>query len=170
MGILRPAQASDLEALSVLVCDFFNYHRQLKANSQLMSLAEAKQICEGWLAQHPLLVYVEGEDLIGFVRLLQEGNVYWIENIGIEQGHRGQGHGRGLLTALETFVQERGQDSLYVSVLPENTAAIEFYVNNGYCTLNMIELRKDLTKENPSNHLQADGRNFHLEWKTFQAE
>ncbi len=165
MASLRPCQDTDLAALSLLVQDFFNHHRQLKGNNEPMSLAEAEKICQEWYERHPLLVYAETDRVIGFVRLRQEGDVYWIEDIGVDQTERGQGHGRAMLAALEAYVQERGQDSLFVFVLPENRKAIEFYVANGYNILNMIELRKDLAEASPATAVTATGRNFNLEWK-----
>lgn len=164
MSSLRPYVDSDLIQISRLVQGFFNLHRRLIGGKKVMTAGEAEAICREWQQAFPFLVYeVEGK-LVGFVRLRQEGSVYWLEDIGIDEALQGQGHGRALLQAVEAYVQEQGETSLYVFVLPQNRAAIEFYVANGYGTLNMIELRKDFAQEPQQNQIESAGRNYTLNW------
>ncbi len=164
MEQLRGYRLQDLAVVSALVMDFFNHHRKLKQRTDLMKELEAQRITQSWSQEHTLLVYESNGSVTGFVRLRRDGDTHWIEDIGVAESVQGRGHGGRMLALLEDYLLAKGQDSMYVFVLPENTVALDFYVRHGFTTINMIELRKD---RNPMhrNEISATGKNFSLSWR-----
>jgi len=55
---------------------------------------------------------------------------------------QGRGHGRAALEAVVELARERGHETLRLSVVPENTQALEFYRRNGFAETGDLEGRE----------------------------
>ncbi len=85
------------------------------------------------------------EELVGFARVQFWDGAYFIREVFVERSFRRKGVGSRLLTHCEEFVLKNGETSVYLTVEPKHSVSVEFLAHNGYDTLNMLELRKDLT-------------------------
>lgn len=74
------------------------------------------------------LVAVAG---VSIQRVLHHRRHAWIHDFVVDEGHRGQGHGSALLSALETWASD--QDCAYVALAAttENDEGVDFYEDNG---------------------------------------
>lgn len=75
---------------------------------------------------------------VGFMRLQTQTDYFskekhgYIANIAVEKSFEGQGVGRMLLAAAETWAREKGFDRLKLHVFVENERAQRVYEKNGY--------------------------------------
>lgn len=164
VGILRPYRPSDFAALVLLVKEMFDYHRQLQG-AEPLSLEEAEGTARYWCAQPEaeVLLYEEGGQVVAAARLRWEQNCPFLEDLVVRAGRRGQGLGTAALAALESHVQQRGADALFLSrVWLGNQAALDFYLRRGYDLLNTIELRKDFTADRRGRPVRLLGRTLYL--------
>jgi GNAT superfamily N-acetyltransferase len=65
----------------------------------------------------------------------------WIADLIVAEGMRGQGIGKALLAAAETFARDRGLKHILIGVLAGNTAADGLYAAMGYRTYAMERLK-----------------------------
>ena len=95
-----------------------------------------------------ILIIEDGEEPIGFAQLSftysmeAGGMVVLIEDVFIDEAHRGGGHGGKLMRFLEneysTFKRFR------LEVMKENKKAINLFEKSGYKSLDYIQMVKDL--------------------------
>ena len=139
--LIREALNDDLETLTRLYYGFYRELRERQGRS-LRSLKEyAKEVRE--LMKHDKFFIAEDKEkkAVGFVRISSREGSYWIEEIYVEPGKRGEGYGKSLLEKAEEYVKERDK-AIYLMVLPQDNKALKFWLNAGYSTLNTIELVK----------------------------
>jgi ribosomal protein S18 acetylase RimI-like enzyme len=67
----------------------------------------------------------------------------FIYDIEIDEGHRGAGYGRALLTAAEDAVRSRGVGAVELNVFGDNARAIRLYQTSGYRVVTQ-QMRKSL--------------------------
>jgi diamine N-acetyltransferase len=60
----------------------------------------------------------------------------------VDARRQGRGHGRAALEAVVELARERGHETLRLSVVPENTQALEFYRRNGFAETGALEGRE----------------------------
>lgn len=65
-----------------------------------------------------------------------------IEDVFVEETHRGQGVGKMLLTQMENYLKEKGCDSLWLEVFAENKEAHNAYLKMGYVDREVGMLKK----------------------------
>lgn len=69
---------------------------------------------------------------IGFVHVIRQGPVMWLDMLAVDRGHRGRGVGSRLLRRAERYACRRGSGILKLMVDVENIGAIRFYGNHGF--------------------------------------
>jgi hypothetical protein len=70
-----------------------------------------------------------------------------------------------LLARCEDFVRKNGETSIYLTVEPKHSVSLNFLIHNGYDTLNMLEIRKDLTQNSileRQGEIEILGHKLHL--------
>lgn len=82
------------------------------------------------------------ERLVAFAVLKQEDSTYWLDWLFVDPEERRKGHASKLFDHCERFVQEKGEEKLYVYVHPDNDRMIRFLRKKGYDALNLIEITK----------------------------
>jgi GNAT superfamily N-acetyltransferase len=70
------------------------------------------------------------------------GPAAWVEDVVIHPEARGQGLGRRLLDAVQTWARQRGITRLQLQADRENAPALAFYHHLGWQPLRMVSLRK----------------------------
>jgi ribosomal protein S18 acetylase RimI-like enzyme len=99
---------------------------------------------------------------VGFFYIRFGGqNVAWLEDLYISEEFRGIGIGKSAMAALDKLMEERNITSMFVDVIPRNTAAIKLYKQSGFDHLNMIQLRKNYDKRlDKDEEVEVLGFNF----------
>lgn len=166
--MLREYTDEDEQCILGMIREFFDYHRRLHGRRDSMDQGEAHGILSAWLQGegNEVLVYQPGGRPVGFLRLRREGDVRWLEGLGVSGEFRGRGHGRRMIEELGDYLESLGQDHIYAPVAPANTRALDFFVSCGFTNLNMVELRKDLREDAGAHGQQHRGRRFELTWRT----
>lgn len=78
------------------------------------------------------------DELVGYAGIARLGRKppyeYEIHTIGVDSGYQGRGIGREMLNRLLTFA---GDDTVYLEVRTDNTAAIAMYENAGFVNVGL---------------------------------
>ncbi len=74
-----------------------------------------------------ILLLREGATLLGTVMVGEDGHRGWVYYLAVAEAARGQGHGRALMAAAESWLRARGCPKLQLMVREGNDAAIGFY-------------------------------------------
>jgi len=103
----------------------------------------AQEMLFGPLPKHELLRAVEDGVTIGHAWLGPpprgaSGDWGWIYQITVEEAHRGRGHGRRILAALERRAARRW-DELRLNVFLWNDAAVRLYESSGWTRVAAFE-------------------------------
>lgn len=89
-----------------------------------------------------------------------EGDVVWAESLYVRPESRRRGIGSALYKRAEQIAEEKGSDTVYNWVHPNNTASIHFLAQLGYSVLNLIETRKPRKGEVPSGRIRLGNYEF----------
>lgn len=65
----------------------------------------------------------------------------WVEDVVVDQAHRGKGIGRQLLDSISAWAQQQGARRLQLLADDENEMANAFYLRNGWQRTQLIPLR-----------------------------
>ncbi len=162
MGPLRAYRPSDFPALVLLVKELFDHHRRLQG-APLLTDQEAEETAQYWATQPEVLIYEEGDQVVGAARLRWEQECPFLEELVVRSERRAQGVGTAFLEAVEEHVRQRGADALFLSkVWLGNLSALDFYLQRGYDLLNTIELRKDFGANRRGRAVSIVGRTMYL--------
>lgn len=74
-----------------------------------------------------ILLLRDDETLLGSAMVGDDGHRGWIYYLAVDERARGQGHGRALMAAAESWLRARGCPKLQLMVREGNAAAIDFY-------------------------------------------
>jgi GNAT superfamily N-acetyltransferase len=85
-------------------------------------------------------IAASGEDVLGFVSLIVEGEQAEVEPIVVSAGHRGRGIGERLLKHAVDEAKRLGVSCLSVKPVARNLEAISFFYDAGFRTLGHIQL------------------------------
>jgi GNAT superfamily N-acetyltransferase len=147
--VIRRFQASDFDHLSSLYMDFYNELRESQGQRLRLDEKEADRVARESLEGKSYVFLVESHrELVGFARVQFWEGAYFVREVFVKKPFRRKGVGSKLLASCEEFVLGNGETSIYLTVEPKHTVSIEYLIRNGYDTLNMLELRKDLTMDN----------------------
>jgi len=139
---VRLATQDDLESVLSL---YYGFYRELRGRQgwPLRGIEEYRRDVERFLERGLVfLAFLEGR-AVGFACLSEREGAYWLEELYVAPEYRGLGIGRRLVEEAEEYVRGRAP-ALYVMVLPQDGAAIRFWIHMGYRILNTVELAKDL--------------------------
>ena len=75
-----------------------------------------------------------------------DGHRGWVYYLAVGPEHRGQGWGRQMMRAAETWLAERGAPRLNLMVRGENAGARAFYERIGYRLSDVVVLQRDLSR------------------------
>jgi ribosomal protein S18 acetylase RimI-like enzyme len=143
-------QKRDFHALSSLYRSFYNEMRERQGWTELkLDEKQAEETAKQSLDNNSVIfVALDHEKLIGFARVQLWDGAYFVREVFVEKPFRRKSVGSKLLAKCENLVQQNGETSIYLTVEPKHSASIEYLIHNGYDTLNMLELRKDLANDN----------------------
>jgi len=78
-----------------------------------------------------------------------DGHRGWVNYLAVDPAHRGAGHARALVTAVETRLRALGCAKINVQVRADNHGAIGFYRQLGYGADAVVSLGKRLEEDPP---------------------
>lgn len=78
-------------------------------------------------ASSTILLLRDGDALLGSAMVGEDGHRGWVYYLAVADVARGQGHGRALMAAAESWLRARGCPKLQLMVREGNAAAIGFY-------------------------------------------
>jgi GNAT superfamily N-acetyltransferase len=144
----REYEEYDFQALSSLYRSFYNEMRDWQGWSNLkLDEKEAEETARESLDNNSVVFVAEdNEKLVGFARVQFWDGAYLVREVFVEQPFRRKSIGSKLLESCENLVRQKGETSVYLTVEPKHSVSIEYLIHNGYDTLNMLELCKDLLK------------------------
>ncbi len=90
---------------------------------------------------------VADEQLLGTVMVGHDGHRGWVYYLAVQPDHRGNGLGRELMSAAESWLREQGVPKLQLMVRADNSAVIEFYKRLGYVDQQVAVLGRFFDKE-----------------------
>jgi GNAT superfamily N-acetyltransferase len=162
MTTIRDAVAEDLPQLVALVGAFHDEHSRMIGGRSRRSPAAIRAEVERFLNFEDggyMVAVSDTGDLLGFRRWALHDGFYFTRDIYVAQEARGHGVARALIRHFERWLVENGQTIACISCTPHNAAMIALARSEGYCTLNMIEMRKDLVEDRrrPGGEVQALG-------------
>ncbi|MDH5482710.1 MAG: GNAT family N-acetyltransferase [Candidatus Bathyarchaeota archaeon] len=144
--VIRRFQASDFDHLSSLYMDFYNELRESQGQRSRLDKKEADRVARESLEGKSYVFLAENHrELVGFARVQFWEGAYFVREVFVKKPFRRNGLGSKLLTSCEDLVLKNGETSIYLTVEPKHSVSIKYLIHNGYDTLNMLELRKDLT-------------------------
>ena len=149
---IRRYQESDFSDLSSFYKVFFNEMRDWQGWEGLkIGKKEGDEVARESLDSKSMIFVAENRGkLVGFARVQLWDGAYFVREVFVEKPFRRKGVGSKLLANCEEFALENGETSIYLTVEPKHSVSIEYLVRNGYDTLNMLELRKDLVVDGSS--------------------
>jgi GNAT superfamily N-acetyltransferase len=147
--VIRRFQESDFQDLSFFYRDFYNELRESQGwGGARLQKKEADQVARESLEGKSQVFLAENHrELVGFARVQLWEGAYFVREVFVKKPLRRKGIGSKLLAGCEEFVLKNGETSVYLTVEPKHTVSIDYLIHNGYDTLNMLELRKDLTMD-----------------------
>jgi len=78
------------------------------------------------------------------VSTAEGGSVGLIEDVVVDEAHRGRGIGRALLAQAEAWAADAGLTRLQLLADVANATALRFYAKHGWSTTQLVALRKRL--------------------------
>ncbi len=142
---IEPATEQDIDALGGLLQQLFaieaDFHFDAaKTGRALQQLINDDRAC--------VLVAREGGIVIGMctaqlvISTAEGAYSAWVEDVVVDNKHRGKGLGKQLLSALEEWAKGQGATRLQLLADMQNTPALEFYRNNGWKQLQLQAWRR----------------------------
>jgi len=165
---LVPYTASFESAMLPRIAAFFGFHHALieQVPTEFRPAVPddgSRQTLAEWLAlPNRLFVIAEGDNPVGFIRINHRGpNVVWIEDVFVDEAHRGKGIASAAIAAVEDIVRNMpGCTAVCMDVSPRNTHAMRLYHKLGYTDLSLITLRKELAESKRGNDIDLLGMTF----------
>ncbi len=146
--VIRPGRAADVDAMVELLRALFAVesdfafdaarHRRalvymlLDPMNRCVTVAQRAGRVIGMCTAQVVISTAEG------------GPAAWVEDVVVEERHRGRGIGRRMLGALEHWAGERGIRRLQLLADRDNSPALEFYSHLGWVGTKLICMRRIL--------------------------
>jgi len=146
---IRPFQRSDQSALIDLIAAFRIDLATLRGERRDPDpMAAAAELQEYLAKGRPVFVAERPpEEIVGYLVCRVDGETVWAESLFVAPAYRRQGTAGQLYAQAEQLAAERGSDTVYNWVHPNNDPIIAFLRKRGYDVLNLLELRRPLPDE-----------------------
>ncbi len=148
-------------ALGYMVTEFRKELSYLRDAQKAVELEEAKEEINSYLKkQYPIFAVSENGKYLGYAVCKVEDDVVFLESLFVRKEERRKGYGKMLLERCEEVAKELGNETLYLSVHPNNEVMLRFLKENGYDVLNLLELRKAYKKEKLSEEYSVGNHKY----------
>jgi ribosomal protein S18 acetylase RimI-like enzyme len=159
---VRRVASADHAQLARLIAEFRLALAALKGREQEPDAARAAQELRSYLdGGYPVYVAVlESGELAGYLVCRVEDDVVWAESLYVDPAYRRQGVASALYARAEALAAEKGAETVYNWVHPNNDAIIAFLRKRGYTVLNLVEVRRPYAKEHSSLTIKVGEHEF----------
>ncbi|MGC9523151.1 MAG: GNAT family N-acetyltransferase [Anaerolineae bacterium] len=148
---VRPSRPADTEALLPLIAGFRVALAALKDREREPDLEAAREELASYeQAGHPIFVAEHDGRLVGYIVCRVADDVVWAESLYVAPAYRRRGIASALYARAEALAEELSGETLYNWVHPNNDAIIAFLKGRGYTVLNLVEIRRPRSGEEPS--------------------
>lgn len=146
---IRPCQPTDHAALSGLIAAFRVELAALRDDPREPNQTAAAAELQEYLAKEMPVFVAErpSGEIIGYLVCRVDGETVWAESLFVALAYRRQGVAGQLYAQAEQLAVERGSDTVYNWVHPNNDPMITFLRQRGYDVLNLLEIRQPLPDE-----------------------
>jgi ribosomal protein S18 acetylase RimI-like enzyme len=143
---VREYRSRDFGVLVRFYREFFNEMREWQGwgHLQLTDEDAAATAKESLDPQSAMFVAEDSGQLVGFARVQLWDGAYFIREVFVATPYRRKKVGSKLLAKCEEHVRKQGEISVFLTVEPQHAISLRFLIRNGYDTLNMLELRKEV--------------------------
>ena len=143
---IRNAQHSDIQMLVELLkvlfsieADFvFDEEKQMRGLEMMLQDQENRCIFIAEFDQQ-IVGMISGQSVVSTA---EGGLSVWVEDVVIKQNYRGQGIGRELLSAIESWALQKGARRLQLLADINNSSALAFYKQMNWSDTKLICLQK----------------------------
>lgn len=156
-----PVDETMVDRLAPLVADFretLNSYRGIPSEPD--AGAGKEELAEYLKKGFPVYAAEDGNAVTGYVVCRVEENCLWVEQLFVRSDCRRKGIASVLFDKAEELAREMGEETVFNYVHPNNDAVIGFLRSKGYTVLNLIEIRKAYTGEQPNMTIQVNGHTF----------
>ncbi len=146
MATIRPAAPADLEALVRLLGVLFSLEADFRPDDARQRRGLLRMLEDP--ARRLVLVAEEEGAVIGMVTVqlvvstAEGGDAGLVEDMVVDEAHRGAGLGRRLLEAAEAWARARGATRLQLLADVTNAPALAFYDRLGWARTQLVCLRR----------------------------
>ena len=147
------------------IVSFFGFHSAINGQANSPELTQAKENIEMWTSEKHELYIIESDNTpVGFIHIWYKGgNVAWIEDVFVDESHRGQGIGSEAINSAEDIVKQKsGYTAVCMDVVPRNKNALATYHKLGYDTLSLITVHKELGENRREETADILGHKFKI--------
>jgi ribosomal protein S18 acetylase RimI-like enzyme len=154
---IRLYRPTDHTALVALIAAFRVELAALRGAHREPNPAAAAAELQEYLAKEMPVFVAErpSGEIIGYLVCRVDGETVWAESLFVAPADRRQGVAGQLYAQAERLALERGSDTVYNWVHPNNDGIIAFLRQRGYDVLNLIEVRRPLPHETLTATLKA---------------
>ena len=110
--------------------------------------------------KYPIFIALEGEKCVGYIVCRIDEPCVWAESLFVCKEYRRKHIASALFTKAEEVAGVYGQETVYNYVHPNNNGVIAFLKSRGYNVLNLIEIRKPYTDEEPTMKIRVVDNEF----------
>ena len=160
MRIIK-ADVKDADRLASLVADFRVTLRSFKGIESKPDLEAGREEIQSYLEEGwPVFAAEEDGKLVGYLVCRIDEPCLWVEHIFVSSEFRRRGVASMLFEKAEEIAAEKGEETVYNYVHPNNERMIGFLRSKGYTVLNLIEIRKPYKGEKPSTTIHVENNEF----------
>ncbi|MBO4383890.1 MAG: GNAT family N-acetyltransferase [Clostridia bacterium] len=108
----------------------------------------------------PVFAAKDGGEFLGYIVFRIDEPCLWVEQFFVRPDRRRNGVGTLLFEKAEETAASMGEDTVYNFVHPNNDRMIAFLRSKGYTVLNMLEIRKPYSGEEPTSRIKVADNEF----------
>ena len=161
--IIRRGSPSDREQAIPLIAEFRVTLAGFRGKQRTPNLEGANSEWEDYQRRNYHVFVAEEEErgkIVGYLVCRTEEDVVWAESIFVLPAYRSKGIGSTLYEEAERLAEERGGDTVYNWIHPNNDGIINFLQKRGYTVLNLIEVRRHRSGEETEGKIRVGDYDF----------
>ena len=153
--------AEKIAMTAPLVSEFRAALRLFKGEVIEYDTEDAKEELSDFLQKnYPVFIALEDEKCVGYLACRIDEPCVWVEQIFVCEEYRRKHIASALFEKAEEVAAERGQDTVYNYIHPNNDGIIAFLKSRGYNVLNLIEVRKKYADEETKTKIKVGDNEF----------
>lgn len=151
----------EIESAAHLVAEFRVALKSYKGISASPNADDGKQeLLEYMNAAYPVYVAQVDDVYVGYMVCRVEEPCVWVESLYVRDAYRRRNIASALFAKAEELAAQRGEETVFNYVHPNNDGMIAFLRARGYTVLNLIEIRKPYAGERLTTKIRVGRQEF----------